>query len=189
MTALPVIEIEESVPTLPIGAPAPTFDGLLGTDGSRHGLAEFAAKDIVVLIFSSNRCPTVKAYGDRLVALQAEYGDRGVQLMLINSNSPYLYPDERVTKMVERATEDGYVFPYLADEGQVVARAYGPTCTFHVFVLDPTRALRYQGRFDDSRLADRVTSHDLRDALDDLLAGRDVRRPITRPFGCSLDYV
>ena len=83
----------------------------------------------------------------------------------------------------------GTEFPYVVDEGQRVARAYGPICTFHVFVLDRDRRLRYQGRFDDSRLAERVTSHDLRDALDDLLAGRDVGRPVTRPFGCSLDFV
>jgi hypothetical protein len=91
--------------------------------------------------------------------------------------------------MVERAREDGYTFPYLFDEGQRVARAYGPTRTFEVFVLDPERRLRYAGRFDDARLAERVTTTDLADALDDLLAGREVRVAQTRPFGCSLDLV
>ena len=91
--------------------------------------------------------------------------------------------------MVERAREDGYTFPYLADEGQRVARAYGAACTFHVFVLDRDGRLRYQGRFDDSRIPERVTSHDLRNALEDVLAGRDVRVSQTRPFGCSLDFV
>jgi hypothetical protein len=91
--------------------------------------------------------------------------------------------------MVERASEDGYTFPYVADDGQRVARAYGPTRTFHVFVLDRARRLRYEGRFDDSRLAERVTQHDLVNALDDLLAGRDVRVTNTKPFGCSLDLI
>ena len=91
--------------------------------------------------------------------------------------------------MIERAAEDGYTFPYLVDEGQRVARAYGATCTFHVFVLDRERRLRYQGRFDDARIAERVTSHDLADALEDLLAGREVRVTTTRPFGCRLDFV
>jgi hypothetical protein len=91
--------------------------------------------------------------------------------------------------MVERATEDGYTFPYLVDEGQRAARAYGAACTFHVFVLDHDRRLRYQGRFDDARLPGNVTSHDLRNALDELLAGDEVQVPITRPFGCSLDFV
>jgi hypothetical protein len=122
-----------------------------------------------------------------MIALQRDYGPRGVQVLAINSNDPHLYPDESYPRMVERAADDGYAFPYLVDEGQQVAKAYGPTCTFHVFVLDRDRRLRYQGRFDDSRLPARVTSHDLRNALDDILANRAVRLPITRPFGCSLD--
>ena len=91
--------------------------------------------------------------------------------------------------MVEFAGESGYTFPYLLDDRQQTARAYGVTRTFHLFLLDARRKVRYQGRFDDSRLPARVTSHDLRNALDDVLAHRQVRVPITRPFGCSLDYV
>ena len=68
--------------------------------------------------------------------LQREYGPRGVQLLAINSNDPYLYPDESYPRMVDRATEDAYAFPYLFDDGQRVAKAYGARCTFHVFVLD-----------------------------------------------------
>ena len=186
------LEITEASPeraTLPIGSAGPEFEGLLGIDGRRHGLSTFADRDALVLIFSSNRCPTAKAYAERMNALQAEFGSRGVQLMAINSNDPHLYPDESYSRMVERAAEDGYTFPYLADEDQRVAKAYGATCTFHVFVLDRGRRLRYQGRFDNSRIAERVTSHDLRNALDDLLAERDVRVAVTRPFGCSLDFV
>ena len=91
--------------------------------------------------------------------------------------------------MVERAAEDGYTFPYLVDDGQHLARAYGARCTFHVFVLDRERRLRYEGRFDNSRIPERVTSHDLRNALDDVLAGRPVGVATTRAFGCSLDLV
>jgi hypothetical protein len=91
--------------------------------------------------------------------------------------------------MVEQAEADGYTFPYLQDAGQEVARAYGARCTFHVFVLDRERRLRYQGRFDDSRLEANVRRDDLREALDDLLADRPVRVTDTRPFGCSLDFV
>ena len=91
--------------------------------------------------------------------------------------------------MIERAAEDRYPFPYLVDAGQRVARAFGAACTFHVFLLDRERRVRYQGRFDDSRLPERVTTYDLRNAIEDLRAGREVGVPATRPFGCSLDLV
>jgi peroxiredoxin len=183
------LDPREEVETLAIGEPGPAFDGLLGTDGERHGFAQFADRRALVLIFSSNRCPTAKAYAGRMIDVQRDYAPAGVQLLAINSNDAHLYPDERYERMIERAAEDGYTFPYLFDVGQAVAKAYGPTCTFHVFLLDDDRRLRYRGRFDDARIADRVTSHDLRTALDDVLGGREVQQPITRPFGCGLDLM
>ncbi|HET9680829.1 MAG TPA: redoxin family protein, partial [Candidatus Limnocylindrales bacterium] len=132
------IDIEEDHPNLAIGDVAPPFEGLLGTDGRRYGFADFASADALVVIFSSNRCPTAKAYASRLRALAADYAPRGVQLVLLNSNAPQLYPEESLAGMQARAAEDGYTFPYLVDEGQHVARAWGPTCTFHAFLLGPT---------------------------------------------------
>jgi peroxiredoxin len=189
--AIPEAPLDASAahPTLPIGASAPPFEKLLATDGRRYDMADFSDREALVLIFASNRCPTVKAYAGRMRELQAEYAPRGVQLVAINSNDPHLYPEESYPRMVQRAAEDGYTFPYLFDEGQRLARAYGPQRTFHVFLLDRDRRLRYEGRFDDARLPERVTSSDLRNALDDVLAGREVRVPRTKAFGCSLDIV
>lgn len=175
--------------TLPIGAQGPSFDGLLGVDGRHYGLTDFDGHEIVVLVFTSNRCPTAKAYTDRLNALQAKYGPHGVQLVMINSNDPHLYPEESYARMVSLSHEMGYTFPYIFDEGQHVARAYGPTRTFHVFALDRERRLRYSGRFDDARVANSVTTLDLANALDDMLAGQPVRVPETKAFGCSLDIL
>lgn len=175
--------------TLGIGVPAPAFEGLLDVGGSRHGFSDFADREILVLIFSSNRCPTAKSYGPRMNALQREYAPRGVQVIAMNSNDPRLYPDESYARMIERAAADDYSFPYLVDEGQRVARAYGAICTFHVFVLDRERRLRYEGRFDDSRLPNGVTTSDVVNAIDDVLAGRPVRVTNTDPFGCSLDFI
>ena len=189
MTSLAIAEASPDRATLPVGAPGPAFEGLLGTDGQRHGFSTLVDRDAVVLIFSSNRCPTAKAYGERMNALQREFGPRGVQVIAVNSNDPHLYPDESYPRMVDRAVEDGYTFPYLVDEGQQVGKAYGATCTFHVFLLDRMRRVRYEGRFDDSRIESRVTSYDLANALEDVLAGREVRVANTRPFGCSLDFV
>lgn len=189
MNAQPALEFVPDRATVAIGDRGPAFEGLPGTDGLRYGFSGFADRSVLVLIFSSNRCPTAKAYGERMNALQRDYGPHGVQVLAVNSSDPHLYPDESFARMGERAAEDRYIFPYVADAGQRVARAYGATCTFHVFALDRERRVRYQGRFDSSRIAANVTSHDLRDALDDVLAGREVRRPATRPFGCSLDLV
>ena len=189
MTSGDIAASQEPPANLPVGAPGPAFEGLLGVDGRRYGFSTFADRDVLVLIFSSNRCPTAKAYAPRMNALQEQFGNRSVQLIAINANDPHLYPDESYPRMIERATEDGYTFPYVVDDGQRVARAYDAACTFHVFVLDRERRLRYEGRFDDSRIPERVTSHDLADALEDLIAGRQVRVATTRPFGCSLDFV
>ena len=167
-------------------APATAVDGLLGTDGRVRSRRPRGPAPLVV-VFSSNRCPTAKAYDERMNALQREY--RPVASRWWRSTRTTR------TSTRTRATADGragrrgrYRFPYVVDPGQRVAKAFGATCTFHVFVLDGARRLRYQGRFDDSRLPDRVTSHDLRNALDDVLAGGRVRAR-TRPFGCSLDFV
>jgi peroxiredoxin len=189
MSALELLDSPAEPAPLPIGSTSPAIEDLVATDGHSYGLSDFVDREAIVLIFSSNRCPTAKAYAGRMNDLQADYGARGVQLLAINSNDPHLYPDEDFARMGERAREDGYTFPYLVDPGQAVARAFGARCTFHVFVLDGARHVRYQGRFDSARLAENVTSHDLRNALDDILARRDVRVPVTRPFGCSLDYV
>ncbi len=124
-----------------------------------------------------------------MISLQRSYGGKGVRLVAINSNNAYMYSEESFAEMARRAREKGFNFPYLRDEDQSVARSYGAVCTFHVFALDERRRLRYRGRFDDSRNPEKVTSHDLRDALDELLAGRNVKVPDTIPFGCSLDYV
>jgi peroxiredoxin len=188
MTA-PGLAIVDTDPTpIAIGCEAPPFDGLRSVDGGRVGLADFADARLVVLIFASNRCPTVHAYRDRLNDLVATYAPRGVAFAAINSNPPHLYPEERFDRMATLADEMGWQFPYLEDADQAVARRYGPTRTFHVFVLDEDRRVRYHGRFDDARLAERATTSDLRDALDDLLAGRPVATPVTKAFGCSLDY-
>jgi hypothetical protein len=189
MTPLQTVEASPAWATLPIGAQGPVFEGLLGSDDRRYGFADFTDREALVIIFSSNRCPTAKAYGERMNALQAEYGPRGVQIVAINANDPHLYPEESLPQMVERAAEDGYAFPYLVDDGQRLAKAFGAACTFHVFLLDRSRRLVYEGRFDDARLTERVTNHDLRNALDDLLGGREVRVAKTRAFGCSLDLL
>jgi peroxiredoxin len=175
------------VPTLELGAPAPGFD-LPGVDNRRHSLASYSDKPVLVVIFSCNHCPYVKDYETRMVSIQKDYATKGVQLVAINSNDDKAYPEDNFTEMVKRSKERGFNFPYLRDETQEVVEAYGGVCTPHVFAFDSKRLLRYRGRIDDSRDPSKVTRPDLRNALDDMAAGRSVRVPDTKPFGCSIKW-
>lgn len=159
-----------------------------GVDGAKHSLSSFATKPALVVIFSCNHCPYVKDYEDRIIALQRDYAERGVQIVAINSNNDKDYPEDAFPEMVKRAESKGFNFPYLRDSTQEVVEAYGGVCTPHAFAFDGSRLLRYRGRIDDSRDSSKVTKHDLRNALDDILAGREVRVPDTRPFGCSIKW-
>jgi peroxiredoxin len=175
------------VSTIGLGTSAPDFD-LPGVDDRRYSLSSFKEKPVLVVIFSCNHCPYVKDYETRMVAIQKEYAARGVQLVAINSNDEKAYPEDGFPDMVKRSKERGFNFPYLRDESQKVVSAYGGVCTPHVFAFDSRRVLRYRGRIDDSRDATKVTSHDLRNALDDLLAGKPVGVTDTKPFGCSIKW-
>ncbi|QQG48188.1 MAG: thioredoxin family protein [archaeon] len=174
------------MPTIPLGATAPDFD-LPGVDGRQHSLSSFQSPVLVVL-FSCVHCPYVRDFEGRLVAIQSDYASKGVQFVAINSNDEKAYPEDDFPHMVSRAKDKGYNFPFLRDEPQKVAEAYGAVCTPHVFAFDKGRVLRYRGRVDDSRDPSKTTTHDLRNALDDLVAGREVRVPDTRPFGCSIKW-
>ena len=173
--------------TIGLGTPAPDFD-LPGVDNRRYSLASFKDKPVLVVMFSCNHCPYVKDYETRMVSIQKDYAAKGVQLVAVNSNDDKAYPEDSFPEMVKRARERGFNFPYLRDESQKVVEAYGGVCTPHIFAFDSKRILCYRGRIDDSRDATKIKSHDLRNALDDLLAGRPVRVADTRPFGCSIKW-
>ena len=172
--------------TFTIGAEAPDFGNLLGVDGERYSLSSFQDKRLLVLLFISNGCPTVKACQDRIIKIQKDYSGKKVQLLALNSNNSYLSPADTYAEMVLRVQQKGFNFPYVKDEDRTVARAYGAICTPHVFLLDEERRLRYKGRIDDSRNPERVTVSDLRNAIDNLLANKSVRVSETTPFGCSI---
>lgn len=171
-----------------IGEHASYFENLPNVDGNLYSLSSFSDKAVVVLIFMANRCPTARVYTDRLKAIQTDYATKGVQLVGINSDNQYFFPLETISKMTEVFNERELNFPYLKDHDQKVARSYGALVTLHAFVLDRDRRLRYRGRVDDSRDPQKVESSDLRNALDDLLADREVHVPETRPFACSIEY-
>lgn len=171
---------------LTLGGRAPEFGALQSADGSDFGLASFDDKPVLALVFISNGCPTVNVYKDRLIHLQRVYGHRGVQVVALNSNNPYLSPGDSYSEMVRRVDETRYNFPYLKDEDGSVAKSYGAISTPHAFVFDRDRKLRYRGRIDDSRDPSNITSRDLEDALVAVLDGAIVETPETQPFGCAI---
>ena len=185
--------------TLEIGDRAPDFD-LPGIDGRNYTLADFDDADVLMVLFTSNHCPTSHSIEERLQKLIDDYSDRSFELVAINPNHPdgiridelgFGEFNDSFEDMKPYAELNGWEFPYLYDgETQEVARAYGCLATPHVFIFDEERRLRYAGRFDDSRYreASTVTSTDARNALEDLFAGREVAVPRTRPHGCSTKW-
>ncbi len=162
---------------------------LPATDGSSVSPDQFADRPVLGVVFWCNHCPYVKAWEDRLIAIQREYAGRGASLVLINSNDPVAYPDDSFEAMKIRSQEKAYPFPYLFDESQQAARGYGATRTPEIFLFDRARVLRYHGAPDDNfERAEAVTEHYLRDALDALLAGRAPSKATTPPKGCTIKW-
>lgn len=176
------------VPGLLPGAKAPDFS-LPGIDGKTYSLSSFKDKPILVVFFTCNHCPYVQAWESRFVKVQRDYAAKGVALVGINSNDDTTYPEDDFAHMKERAKEHGYNFPYLRDESQTVAEAWGPVATPDFYVLDKGHMVRYRGRMDDNHKdPNAVTIRYLRDALDDILSGKSPRVPLTPPFGCSIKW-
>jgi hypothetical protein len=141
------------------------------------------------VIFSCNHCPYVQAYEDRLVLLQRDYADRGVQFVAINSNDELAYPEDNLSNMTARAQAKGFNFPYLRDASQHAAAAYGATHTPQLFVFDRARRLAYTGKIDDNwQDAQRVSRHFLRETLEALLRGETPATATTHAIGCTIKW-
>jgi peroxiredoxin len=183
--------------TLKIGSPAPDFN-LPGVDGEKHSLKDFREADVLVIVFTCNHCPTAQAYEDRIKQLAADYKDKKVALVAISPNDPaavrldemgYTDVGDSLDDMKVRAKDHGFNFPYLFDGAdQKTALAYGPAATPHVFIFDRSRKLRFAGRIDNSDDPRRATTHETRDAIEALLAGKPVPVAETKTFGCSIKW-
>lgn len=174
---------------LKIGDGAPPFKALRGVDGKSYTLDAFRDKKALTIVWYCNHCPYAQAYRDRFNELAKEYGSKGAGFLAINSNDPAEYPEDDFEHMVSHAKENGLVFPYVFDETQSVAEAYGAVCTPHVFVFDQQRKLQYQGRFDGEQHDPQSgRARDVRAALDALLAGKPIKESTTRAFGCSIKW-
>ena len=190
-------ETAEKIQTLPLGASAPDFN-LAGVDGRNYSLQDFAKAKVLVVAFICNHCPTAQAYEERLKKLVVDYQGKGVALVAISPNDPksvrldelgYTDLSDSFEEMKIRASHKEFNFPYLYDgEQSKVSKVYGPTATPHVFIFDAERKLRYLGRIDDSEREGLVKVHDARNALEALLAGREIKTGKTNTFGCSIKW-
>ena len=162
---------------------------LPGVDNRRHALADYREKEAVAVIFTCNHCPYARAWEDRIVQIQADYANRGVQIIAISANDPQKYPADSFPKMKERTQEKGFNFPYLYDESQEVAQAYGAERTPEVVLFGQNRTLLYHGTVDDNyEDPGAVENHYLRDALDRALADEQPAVAETRPIGCTIKW-
>jgi peroxiredoxin len=171
---------------LTVGDTAPLFE-LPDPEGSLVRLDPAAAAATVV-VFTSNGCPYARAWHDRIQDVAREYSARDVTVLQVVSNDEADHPEDSVEGMRRRVAAGELAGPFLRDAGQSVARAYGATATPEVFVLDPAGVVRYHGAPDGNHDDPSQDAGWVRDALDDVLAGRDVARPITSPAGCSIKW-
>jgi thiol-disulfide isomerase/thioredoxin len=196
-TPHPIIKEHQDVTTLAIGAKAPDFT-LPDINGIYVSLKDFNKSDILVIVFTCNHCPTAQAYEDRIISFTSDYSKKGVQVVAIMPNScagllleecDYSDLDDAFENMAIRAKDKGFNFPYLYDgDDQAVAIKYGPTTTPHAFVFDKNRILQYAGRIDAHEKPGTGNGEDLRQAVDELLAGKPVTTPVNKTFGCSVKW-
>lgn len=175
---------------LPLGTTAPDFSLLDTVSGKRINLEQMRGRAGTLVMFLCNHCPYVKHVNPELVRLAKDYEARGVNCIAICSNDAQAYPEDAPEQMKEAAQELGYPFPYLHDETQAVAKAYLAACTPDFFLFDADEKLVYRGRLDGSTPGNDVplTGHDLRRAIEALLAGKAIDAEQLPSMGCNIKW-
>jgi len=163
---------------------------LLNVDGEYLSLADYPDAKGFIVIFTTNHCPYAVAWEDRIIGLDKTFKTKGYPLIAINPNSAEAYPEDSYEKMIERAEQKGFTFPYLHDSEQEIYKIYGATKTPHVYVLEregDKLRVAYIGAIDNNyRDASEADEHYVRDAVNNLLAGKNPDPDFTRAIGCSI---
>jgi peroxiredoxin len=180
-------KIPPGVKELAIGSKAPGFE-LIGTDDKLHALGDLKGDQGTLVVFTCNHCPFAIKYQDRIIALTEKYQKQGISVVAISCNDAGSFADDSFPNMKIRAKEKEFNFPYLYDESQAVALEYGPMVTPHIFLFDSELTLVYRGRIDDSAKEDEVKKRELTDALNALVAGKEIPVAVTTAFGCSIKW-
>jgi thiol-disulfide isomerase/thioredoxin len=188
---------EESHPTLALGSPAPDF-ALPGVDGKIHKLSDYASSPVLAVVFMCNHCPIAQMYEQRVQQMADDYRDRGAAVVVIQGNAPKSMAiaeldssdiSDTLDEMKIRVQYKHLTYPYLYDgDAQKVTLAFGPKTTPHIFIFDKQRRLRYEGHIDNSYRMELVKTQDARNAIDALLANKEVPVAHTGTFGCSTKW-
>lgn len=162
---------------------------LKNVDGKTISMADYKEAKGFIVVFTCNTCPFSKMYEKRIDLLNQKYASQGFPVIAINSNDVTKQPGDSFEEMTKRAEDKGYSFPYLYDESQAVATAYGATRTPHVYVLDKSFKVSYIGAIDDNHKdADAVTKKYVEDAVDSMLDGKPVITKSTKAIGCTIKW-
>ena len=172
-----------------LGTRAPDFV-LPGAAGTAFSLKDFADSPALLVAFISNRCPFVVLIREALAQFARDHAGRGLAVVAINSNDAEAHPEETLDRLGIEAKTYGYGFPYLKDETQGVAKAYGAACTPDFFLYDGERRLAYHGQFDDARPGNGkdVTGADLRAAVEAVLKGGPAAATQVPSIGCNIKW-
>ncbi len=173
-----------------LGTAAPDFTLPEPATGHNISLADFDDASALLVLFICNHCPFVKHIRAELARFGRDYQAKGLAIVAISVNDAVDYPDDSPAKMAQEARDAGYVFPYLYDETQAIAKAYQAACTPDFFLFDADRKLVYRGQFDGSRPGNgiTVTGADLRAAADAVLAGQPVPVEQKPSIGCNIKW-
>ncbi|MBI1902168.1 MAG: thioredoxin family protein [Planctomycetia bacterium] len=175
-------------PTLSIGDKAPEWKDLPGVDDKQHSLSDLKDKDVVVVVFTCNSCPYAVDYEDRIIDFAAQHAKEGAKAAVVAINVNRV-PEDRLPEMKKRAQDKKFNFPYLYDESQKIARAYGASYTPEFFVLNKERKVVYMGAMDNSANAAKVTEVYLTAAVEAALKGEKPAKTETAARGCAIRYV
>jgi len=153
-------------------------------NGKTHSLSDYKDSTAIVVMFIATQCPVSNDYNKRMTALYQDYHQKSVAFIGINSNK-----QESVEEISQHAQKNGFQFPVLKDPDNIIADKYNAQVTPEIFVMNSSFEVLYHGRIDDSQRESEIKSHDLRNALDEILAGKAVTKKETKAFGCTIKRV